>query len=115
MKPTPQEIDEALACSEFRCSHHPQFDCDKHHPNPVLASAYRASQERIKIVKMAHAESFNELRSYKRRTESAEQSLSALRKENEGLKMILADALEHDDDAWKVDAKVALAPSQEKP
>lgn len=39
------EVKEALACSDGKCGHHPQFDCDKHHPNPVLAAALREALE----------------------------------------------------------------------
>jgi hypothetical protein len=37
---TEDEI-QALACSENTCSHIPQFDCDLHHPNSVLAALAR--------------------------------------------------------------------------
>jgi len=35
---TPEQIEQELKCADGTCGHHPQFDCDRHRPNPVLAS-----------------------------------------------------------------------------
>ena len=61
MRPTQEEIDQELGCAEGYCGHHPQLDCDTHHPNKILAAAYRAKCAELEILQRDYKDARAEL------------------------------------------------------